>query len=85
MWAAFLDPDFSHSVYVTKIALQLFDCILAAGVPVILPIKARGTLEAAAILHDVGRAEGHHHHHQEIFVPIGDLAKKLRRPDGPRR
>ena len=70
VWAAFLDPDFSHSVYVAKIALQLFDGILAAGVPVILPIKARSTLEAAAILHDVGRAEGQHDHQKSSFRMI---------------
>jgi CHAD domain-containing protein len=70
VWAAFLDPDFSHSAYVTKIALQLFDGILAAGVPVILPLKARSTLEAAAILHDVGRAEGHHHHQKSSYRMI---------------
>lgn len=70
VWAAFLDPDFSHSAYVSKIALHLFDGILAAGVPVILPLKARNTLEAAAILHDVGRAEGHHHHEKSSYRMI---------------
>lgn len=70
VWAAFLDPDFSHSAYVTRIALQLFDGILRAGVPVILPLKARSTLEAAAILHDVGRAEGHHHHQKSSYHMI---------------
>jgi CHAD domain-containing protein len=70
VWAAFLDPDFSHSAYVTKIALQLFDGILTAGVPVILPLKARNTLEAAAILHDVGRAKGHHHHQKSSYRMI---------------
>jgi CHAD domain-containing protein len=67
VWAAFLDPDFSHAAYVAKICVQLFDAILAAAVPVILPLKARSLLEAAAILHDVGRAENHHNHQKISF------------------
>ena len=70
VWAAFLDPDFSHSAYVVKIASQLFDGILAAEVPLILPVKARSILEAAAILHDVGRAEGHHDHQKASYRMI---------------
>jgi CHAD domain-containing protein len=70
VWAAYLDPDFSHSAYVAKIASQLFDAILAAAVPVILPVKARSLLEAAAILHDVGRAEGPHNHQKKSYRMI---------------
>ena len=67
VWASFLDPDFSHSAYVAKIAALLFDAILASGVPIILPVKARSHLEAAAILHDVGRAEGSHNHQKKSY------------------
>jgi len=70
VWAAFLDPDFSHSEYVVKIATRLFDGILAAEVPVIIHVKARSVLEAAAILHDVGRAEGHHDHQKASYRMI---------------
>jgi CHAD domain-containing protein len=70
VWATFLDPDFAHSAYVSRIASQLFDAILAAGVPVILPLKARSILEAAAILHDVGRAEGQHNHQKASYRMI---------------
>ncbi len=38
-----------------------------AGVPIILPVKARSHLEAAAILHDVGRAEGSHNHQKKSY------------------
>jgi CHAD domain-containing protein len=70
VWAAFLDPDYSHSAYVAKIASQLFDGILAAGVPVILPVRARSLLEAAAILHDVGRAHGARNHQKKSYRMI---------------
>jgi CHAD domain-containing protein len=70
VWASFLDPDFSHSAYVAKIAALLFDGILASGVPIILPLKARSHLEAAAILHDVGRAEGSHNHQKKSYRMI---------------
>jgi exopolyphosphatase/guanosine-5'-triphosphate,3'-diphosphate pyrophosphatase len=70
VWATFLDPDFIHSAYVARIAAQLFGGILGAGVPVILPVKARSLLEAAAILHDVGRAEGQHNHQKKSFRMI---------------
>jgi exopolyphosphatase/guanosine-5'-triphosphate,3'-diphosphate pyrophosphatase len=70
VWAAFLDPDYSHSAYVAKIAAQLFNGILAAGVPVILPVRAGSLLEAAAILHDVGRAEGPRNHQKKSYRMI---------------
>jgi exopolyphosphatase/guanosine-5'-triphosphate,3'-diphosphate pyrophosphatase len=70
VWASFLDPDFSHSAYVAKIATLLFDAILDSGVPIILPVKARRHLEAAAILHDVGRAEGSHNHQKKSYRMI---------------
>jgi CHAD domain-containing protein len=70
VWATFLDPDFSHSAYVAEIATQLCDGILAAKVPLILPIKARSLLEAAAILHDIGRAEGQRNHQKKSYHMI---------------
>jgi CHAD domain-containing protein len=70
VWAAFLDPDYSHSVYVAKISKLLFDGILAAGVPVILPVRAGSLLEAAAILHDVGRADGPRNHQKKSYRMI---------------
>jgi CHAD domain-containing protein len=70
VWATFLDPNFSHSAYVSEIAAQLFDGILGAGVPLILPLNARSMLEAAAILHDVGRAEGQHNHQKKSYRMI---------------
>jgi CHAD domain-containing protein len=53
-WAAFLAPDTAHSLLVTQIALQLFDGISQCGT-LQLSARQREILEAAAILHEIGR------------------------------
>jgi hypothetical protein len=55
-WASFLDPDLAHSARVTQIALQLYDGLSHCEV---LSARAehRRILEAAAILHEVGRSK----------------------------
>lgn len=61
MWASFLDPDTGHSHRVTRFALQLYDALSQHGVLSGGP-EYRRILEAAAIVHDVGRkksANGH--------------------------
>ncbi len=60
-WSAFLDPDVQHSAHVTRIALQFFDFLSQRH---LLSTRAghRRILEAAGIVHDVGRgksADGH--------------------------
>ena len=60
-WSAFLDPDVQHSARVTRIALQLFDNLSQHHMLSNRP-GYRRILEAAAIVHDVGRgksADGH--------------------------
>jgi exopolyphosphatase/pppGpp-phosphohydrolase len=60
MWAAFHDPDNRHSELVTKLALEIFDGLAREG---FLPQSepARRILEAAAVMHDVGRDKGKGH------------------------
>lgn len=70
IWGSYLDPDPPHSKHVAQLTVQLFDGILHAGVPVILPLKARSLLEAAAILHDVGRVKGDRHHQKTSYKLI---------------
>ncbi len=55
-WASFLDPDLAHTARVQQIALQLYDGLSQCKV---IPARAehRRLLEAAAILHEVGRSE----------------------------
>jgi CHAD domain-containing protein len=72
IWASYLDPDAEHSRKVMELATQLYDGILAAGVPVILPHGAKNLLAAAAIVHDVGRAQGQRHHQKKSFKLISE-------------
>ncbi len=56
LWASFHDPDFAHSEYVTRLALQIYDGLdsLSLLETMSLP-NARFLLEAAALAHGVGR------------------------------
>jgi CHAD domain-containing protein len=56
-WAAFPDPDVQHSAYVTRIALQLYDALSQHGAVSSKP-EYRRILEAAGIVHNVGRGKG---------------------------
>jgi CHAD domain-containing protein len=53
-WAAFHDPDDRHTELVTRLTLEIYDGMAREG---LLPESepARRILEAAAIMHDVGR------------------------------
>ena len=65
-WASFLDPDIAHSARVTEFALQLYDGLTHCGV--LTPrAEHRHILQAAAILHEVGRkhVDGHRAGHQK--------------------
>ena len=53
-WAGFHDPDDSHTELVTRLALEIFDGLAREGLfPESEP--ARRILEAAAVMHNVGR------------------------------
>jgi CHAD domain-containing protein len=85
VWAGFLDPDFAHSQRVVGLALQLFDGLADAGLLGPGPHHdSRIVLEAAALLHDVGRAKGDKSHHKDSFnliqrmaVPVGWTLREL--------
>ncbi len=55
-WAAFLDPDFQHSQRIARLALQLREGLVKAKV--LEPSLSAQLLEAAALLHEVGRGVG---------------------------
>jgi CHAD domain-containing protein len=67
VWASFLDPDPLHSRQVARLAVQLFDGAHIARGSARLPRNARDLVEAAAIVRDVGRAEGDRHHQKTSF------------------
>ncbi len=75
-WASFLDPDTAHSYRVTRFALQLYDGLLQRGVFSGRP-EYRRILEAAAILHDVGRRKSTNGHLKRGYRMICKLKPPL--------
>src|SRR5271166_339714 len=75
-WASFLDPDVRHSMQVTRIALQLYDALAQHGVVSSKP-EYRCILEAAGIVHDVGRSKGAAGHLKRGYRMIGKLKPPL--------
>jgi exopolyphosphatase / guanosine-5'-triphosphate,3'-diphosphate pyrophosphatase len=65
--------DEKHARQVSRLALQLFDQLAAVHG---LPASARGLLEAAALLHDVGHAvsPSRHHKHTLYLIQNADIA-----------
>lgn len=64
-WAVFLDPDTKHAERVTRFALQIYDGLASDGrFNGIRSPRARPILQAAALLHDVGRAKRGKNHHK---------------------
>lgn len=89
LWAKVLDPDFAHSERVARLALELYDGLVAVKLLAVGDAdclsnrngeadNARATLYAAALLHDVGKTSGNKGHHKES----SDLIKKHGTPLG---
>lgn len=89
LWAKALDPDFAHSERVARLAVELYDGLVArglfAGAASTSPGSNNGTgteprasLYAAALLHDVGKSKGNKRHHKESL----DLIKAHGTPLG---
>ncbi len=67
-WAAFIDPDFTHSEHVARLAMELFTGLAASRLPgPYREPRNRLLLRAAALLHNVGHAVGHKGHHKESY------------------
>ncbi len=91
VWAGYLDPDFAHSERVTQLALLLYDGLKNAGLMTTKP-EARGlvprgvvppdpdwraVLQAAALMHDVGKAKGAKNHEKNSYRMIRGMAPPL--------
>jgi Ppx/GppA phosphatase, domain III len=72
-WAGFHDPDDKHVELVTRLALEIFDGLALEG---LLPESepARRILEAAAVMHDVGRGKDGGGHRKRGYRKIRSLA-----------
>jgi hypothetical protein len=84
LWAKALDPDFAHSERVARLAVELYDSLNAMGLlgspngaHNAAPSEARASLYAAALLHDVGKAEGNKGHHKASRELITDHGTPL--------
>jgi CHAD domain-containing protein/HD superfamily phosphodiesterase len=78
LWAKALDPDFAHSERVSRLAVELYDGLLATGL-LDSPhgTDARSSLQIAALLHDVGKSEGNKGHHKASFDLIRSHSNPL--------
>src|SRR5579864_2466545 len=94
LWAKVLDPDFAHSERVARLSLQLYDALNSAGLFRNLrsadsngdAADERACLYIAALLHDVGKANGNRGHHKESLelikahgTPLGWKAENMER------
>ncbi len=89
LWAKALDPDFAHAERVSRLAVELYDGLIATGLIGVQSsngAEARSSLQVAALLHDVGKSEGNKGHHKASFElirshgnPLGWSPEYLRR------
>ena len=83
VWAGYLDPDFSHSQRVAQLALLLYDGLKNAGLltpdagALNLGYDSRAVLQAAALMHDVGKAKGEANHQKDSYRMIRGVARPL--------
>ncbi len=83
IWAGYLDPDFQHSERVAQWALLLYDGLKDAGLVAAgaatqdSDCDSRAVLQAAALMHDVGKAKGAKNHEKNSYRMIRGLARPL--------
>ena len=88
VWSGYLDPDFSHSQRVALLAVLLYDGLKDAGLvaasagagsvgALSLNYDARTVLQAAALMHDVGKAKGQEKHQKKSYRMIRRLERPL--------
>jgi CHAD domain-containing protein len=82
VWAGYQDPDFAHSQRVAQLALLLYDGLRDAGLvagaaPPNLDYDSRTVLQAAALMHDVGKVKRAENHQKISYRMIRGLARPL--------
>ena len=84
-WAGYLDPDFMHSQRVAQLSLLLYDGLKDSGLLATgagaeaanLDYDWRSVLQAAALMHDVGKAKGSGNHQKASYRMIRSLVRPL--------
>ncbi len=78
IWASFHDPSVTHARHVADLALQLYDGLALDGI-LRSPNResCRHILQAAALMHDVGRSRSKTDHHKRSAHLIRKLAPPL--------
>jgi exopolyphosphatase/pppGpp-phosphohydrolase len=78
VWAGFLDPDFSHSQRVAQLSLHLYDGLAKARILGQDSAQdSREVLQAAAYMHDVGKAKDDKGHQKDSFRMIRKVPRPL--------
>jgi CHAD domain-containing protein len=78
LWARALDPDFAHSERVSRLAVELYDGLLATGLIESLHAgEVRSSLQIAGLLHDIGKSGGNKGHHKVSFELIRSHSNPL--------
>ena len=77
IWASLLDPDFQHSRHVAALTLQLYDGLAAIDKAFESSLQERSILQAAALLHDVGRSDEEKGRHKATYRLISRLSPPL--------
>jgi CHAD domain-containing protein/HD superfamily phosphodiesterase len=77
LWASLLDPDFKHSRHVAALTLQLYDGLATIDKAFESTGQERAILQAAALLHDVGRSDKEKGRHKATYRLIRRLSPPL--------
>jgi exopolyphosphatase/guanosine-5'-triphosphate,3'-diphosphate pyrophosphatase len=72
-WSSFLDSDLQHGRRVAHFAVQIYKGLLRLGVLNDDTKNGCDLLQAAAVVHEVGRAEGNKNHHKKTGKMVGQL------------
>ena len=75
-WASFLDPGFPRTLYVMRLALQLYDALVQQGVLTFKP-EQRRILQAAAMVQEVGQRRGDGGHRKRAYRMVRKVAPPL--------
>ncbi|HST79697.1 MAG TPA: HD domain-containing protein, partial [Verrucomicrobiae bacterium] len=72
-WSGFLDSDIRHTHRVTRFALKLYDGLVQCNVITGEHARSRELLHAAAVVHEVGRAEQKNNHHKRTEKMVSSI------------